>query len=286
MRFEDFARAHGLIIQSVIPHRWISTPTDDHPRSNNGRYKFIGDVGWVQNWATMDKPEMWKLEGEFKPTPQFARAKDDYFRQRAELADKASAKAGWIMHQTELKNHPYLVKKGFTDMTMPVWDTPEGEGKLVIAMRRDNKIVGCQLVSEQGEKKFLYGQTSKGASFVMDAKGIHIFCEGFATGLSIQAIMRANKMRYTIHVCFSAGNMKEIARGFPNGIIIADNDNSGVGESIAQETGKPYWLSDTVGEDFNDYHVRVGLFRASQCLKKFLMSVESASSSRILLQSA
>lgn len=280
MIFEDFAKAHGLIINGLVSHKWICTATDDHPRSSNGRYKFLGDVGWVQNWATMDKPEMWRLEGEFKPNPQFAKAKNDAYRQRIELADKASAKAGWIMHQTELKTHPYLVKKGFTDMTMPVWDTPEGEGKLVIAMRRDGKIVGCQLVSEEGEKKFLYGQTSKGASFVMDAKGIHIFCEGFATGLSIQAIMRANKMRYTIHVCFSAGNMKEVARGFPNGIIIADNDNSGVGESIAQETGKPYWLSDTVAEDFNDYHMRVGLFKASQGLKKFLMNVEMQHASK------
>ena len=281
MIFEDFAKMHGLIIQGLESHKWISTPTEDHPRSKNGRYKFLGNVGWVQNWATMDKPEMWKLEGEFKPNPKFAKAKSDAYRKRIELADKASAKAGWIMHQTELKNHPYLVKKGFTDMTMPVWDTPEGKGKLVIAMRREGKIVGCQLVSEEGEKKFLYGQTSKGASFVMDAKGINIFCEGFATGLSIQAIMRANKMRYTIHVCFSAGNMKEVAQKFTDGIVICDNDASGTGQKIAYEIGKPFWISDTVGEDFNDYHIRVGLFRASQSLKKFLMSVDSASSSRI-----
>jgi putative DNA primase/helicase len=270
--FISFASIYGLIVRNIVYGKWVSTPTIDHPHKMNGRYKHLGEIAFIQNWATMDKPEMWRLEGEFKPNPQFAKAKNDAYRQRIELADKASAKAGWIMHQTELKTHPYLVKKGFTDMTMPVWDTPEGEGKLVIAMRREGKIVGCQLVSEEGEKKFLYGQTSKGASFVMDAKGIHIFCEGFATGLSIQAIMRANKMRYTIHVCFSAGNMKEVARGFPNGIIIADNDNSGVGESVAKDAGKPYWLSDTVGEDFNDYHVRVGLFQASQSLKKFLIN--------------
>ena len=39
-----------------------------------------------------------------------------------------------------------------------------------------------------------------------------IFCEGYATGLSIRAAMRAIKMRYTIYICFSAGNMKEVAR--------------------------------------------------------------------------
>jgi hypothetical protein len=31
-------------------------------------------------------------------------------------------------------------------------------------------------------------------------------------------------------------------------------------------------LSETVGDDFNDYHQRVGTFRASQNLKKVLLS--------------
>ena len=54
MTFHDFARAHGLIIRDLISHRWVSTPTEDHPRKRNGRYKYLGNVGWVQNWATME----------------------------------------------------------------------------------------------------------------------------------------------------------------------------------------------------------------------------------------
>jgi putative DNA primase/helicase len=276
MMFEDFAKAHGLIIRGITSHRWVATPTTDHPHSKNGRYKFMGDVGWVQNWATMDKPSIWKTDQKFVPSQQFKRDQDNALRERRELAEKASAKAGWIMHQTELTSHPYLIKKGFPEERMAVWNTPEGEGKLVIPMRRNNKIVGCQLINEEGEKKFLYGQTSKGATLTLDAKGVPIFCEGLATGLSIQAVMRSNKMRYSIHVCFSAGNMKEVAREFSHGIIIADHDNSGVGQRIAHEAGKPYWLSDTVGEDFNDYHMRVGLFKASQSLKKFVVDHREA----------
>jgi putative DNA primase/helicase len=268
MRFEDFAKSHGLIMRDVIPFKWVSTPTVDHPRSGNGRYKFMGDVGWVQNWATMEKPVMWKSGEKNAISPQFQKAKDEAFRQREELASKAAAKAGWIMHQTHLMPHPYLEKKGFPEEKMAVWDSSEGENRLVIPMRRDGKIVGCQLINGEGEKKFLYGQTTKGASFCIDAKGSPIFCEGLATGLSIQAVMRANKIRYSIYVCFSAGNMKEVSSRIPNGIIVADNDPSGVGESIAKATGKPYWLSETIGDDFNDYHQRVGLFVASQSLKR------------------
>ena len=272
MRFEDFARQHGLIIDSVIPFKWVSTPTEDHPRKRNGRYKYLGDVGWVQNWATMDKPSMWKFEGKFAPTPQFQKLKSQNDQKRQESAQKASARAGWIMHQTTLKKHPYLAKKGFADEEMPVWDTPEGEGRLVIPMRKAGRMVGCQLINNEGDKKFLYGQETKGATFTFDAKGVPIFCEGLATGLSIQAVMRANKLRYCIHICFSAGNLKEVASTIKDGIVVADNDPSGVGERIAKETGKAYWLSDTVGEDFNDYHQRVGLFKASQSLKKLFIA--------------
>jgi putative DNA primase/helicase len=280
MNFEDFARAHGLMIRGVVAHKWIACPTTDHPHKMNGRYKFLGDVGWVQNWATMDKPSIWKTTENFQPSAQFKKEKMNHERERAELQEKAAAKAGWIMHQTEIKKHPYLAKKGFPDEVMAVWDSEDGS-KLVIPMRREGKIVGCQLISEEGDKKFLYGQATKGASFVMDAKGLPIFCEGFATGLSIQAVMRANKMRYCVYVCFSAGNMKTIASGFANGVVVADNDASNTGQRIAQEIGKPYWISPTVGQDFNDYFIEHGVFKASQSLKKALIEANSFHEPRV-----
>jgi hypothetical protein len=70
--------------------------------------------------------------------------------------------------------------------------------------------------------------------------------------------------------------MKEVARTVGNGIIIADNDTNQTGELVAKVTGYPYWISETVGEDFNDYHIRVGLFKASQSLKKIVGSLASS----------
>lgn len=270
MRFEDFARLHGLIIRDVIPFKWVSTPTEDKPRSNNGRYKYMGDVGWVQNWATMDKPSMWKADERFTPTPDFIKKRNSALNDRQQLADKASSKAGWIMHQTTNATHEYLANKGFPDEEGNVWKTDTDE-LLVIPMRIDKKLVGCQLIDPRGEKRFLYGQQTKGASFCIDAKGTPIFCEGYATGLSIRSVMMSNKLRYSIYVCFSAGNLKEVAKNFKDGFVVADNDPSGVGESTAIATGKPYWISDTLGEDFNDYHLRVGQFKASQSLKQLFL---------------
>jgi putative DNA primase/helicase len=270
MRFEDFAKQHGLILSGIQLDRWIPTPTEDKPRSSNGRYKFLGNVGWVQNWATMDKPATWFAEGHSIDSPQIRKSIDESRHRARESSERASKKAGWILHQTELKSHPYLASKGFPDELGNVW-TKDGNDILVIPMRMDNRLVGVQLIDHQGDKKFLHGQTTKGASFCMNAKGVPIFCEGYATAISVRECMKACNIRYTIYVCFSASNMKHIARTVGEGIIIADNDPNGIGEKSAKDTGHPYWLSETVGDDFNDYHQRVGTFRASQNLKKVLL---------------
>ena len=249
----------------------------DHPHKRNGAYIFDGNRGAVQNWATMEKPVTWKSDTDSRSLPIIRQKILKADQERQILADKAAKKAGWILHQCTLKTHPYLEKKGFPDEVGNVWESDDGN-ILVIPMRMDNRLIGCQLIKENGEKKFLYGQRTKGAAFTIADKADNIFfCEGYATALSIRQIMKANSMRYTIHVCFSASNMKEICRSIPNGIVIADNDPNHVGEAVAIETSKPYWLSDAVGEDFNDYHMRVGLFKASQGLKKTLVSQKSSS---------
>lgn len=271
MRFEDFARLHGLIINSVTPNRWMAVPTEDKPRSTNGRYKYLGDVGWVQNWATMEKPITWKPDGDHQVDHTLRASIQKDIEDRKRNAEKAIAKAGWILKQSALDNHPYLVAKGFDKERGFVWDD-SGVKKLVIPMRVGEILKGCQLISPDGNKKFLFGQQTKGASFRIGTKGIKIFCEGYATALSIKSAMMANKIQSNIFACFSASNLKEIATQYPDGMVVADNDPNQVGEQTAKATGKVYWLSDKVGEDFNDYFQRVGLFQASQSLKRIVSS--------------
>jgi putative DNA primase/helicase len=275
MRFEDFARSHGLIINGVVPGKWIATPTEDHPKKRNGRYKYMGDHGWVQNWATMQKAVLWKSDRPQRLSPAIYQAVRNSEKEREDMAKKAAARAGWILHNSLNAPHPYMDKKGFPDEPTKVWTDDDGNRLLVVPMRINNALVGVQLIDEQGHKKFLKGQRSKGASFTMDAKGLPIFCEGYATGLSIRAVMKLINIRYQIHVCFSAGNIQEISRGIPGGIVVADNDASRTGENAALETGKPYWISPTTGEDFNDFHQRVGNFKASQSLKSLIIKAQS-----------
>ena len=277
MRFEDFARIHGLIIDHIIPHKQMRTSTEDHPKKQNGSYKFLGDVGFVMNWATMDKPAVWFDKDinsvKLKPKNDINKLWNALSNIETNVKnDKAAFKAGWIMKQTKLDTHPYLIKKGFPNEKGNVW-MKDGKPLLVVPMSIDRKLVGCQLIKSDGDKKFLYGQTTKNAILTFDAKGMPFFCEGYATALSVRKVLKASNIKYCIYVCFSASNMKLIAGSVKGGLVIADNDTNGIGEKTAINIGKNYWMSNTIGQDFNDFHILNGEFKASQELKKALYSL-------------
>ena len=105
---------------------------------------------------------------------------------------------------------------------------------------------------------------------------MNIVCEGYATALSVRAALKQMKRRYSIHVCFSAGNMVRVADGLQPGLVIADNDESGTGQEAAASIGWPTWMSDRVGEDANDYHRRVGLFGLTQSLTQSMLGIGHA----------
>jgi phage/plasmid primase-like uncharacterized protein len=269
MDFLTFCRAHGILIQAMPPlGLWRRYPTEDHPRSRNGAVKFMGDHGFVQNHATEVTVSVWKPDAPVKINArdlqeQVRKAEQETLRRQAE----ASKKAAWILHQCQYASHEYLKRKGHADEVGNVW-VREGEHLLVIPMRVGPRLVGVQLIDSEGGKKFLSGQQTGGAEYVIDNRGVNILAEGYATALSVRKIMKSLKMRYKIRVTFSAGNLLKVARTLDSALVIADNDVSGVGQKTAIETGFPYWISDTVGEDFNDYHLRVGIFKATQAIYK------------------
>lgn len=265
--FISFAKALGIIITSAPPIGvWRRYPTVDHPKKRNGAIKFMGDHAFVQNWATDQDVQVWKGNA----SVDMARARklaDEADRRRRQQQDTAARKAGWIMHQTQIAKHPYLEAKGFAEEQGNVWAN-DGMRILVIPMRVGGRIVGCQLIDEAGQKKFLLGQRTSDADYTIDNKGAHILCEGYATALSIRAALASVKRRYTLHVCFSAGNLVKLSRRLPRGFVVADNDASQTGERAAQETGWPYFMPPEVGHDFNDMHKSLGLFKSAMALHK------------------
>lgn len=301
MDFTTFARLHGVLIDRLIEDgKWHRCPTEDHPRKKNGAYRSMGDYGHIQDHANHTEPVLWKPdENEIRQVDHAA------IQRRAEAAaaqirrdqEQAAKKAGWLMHQCRQETHPYLVHKGFPEERGNVWlNEQTGHKMLCIPMRADGRIVGMQTISDQPaherrgrdgeleqapafEKRFLRGQRTDQAVYVMDNHGIRVFCEGYATGLSVRRALQAMKMRYTLHVCFTAGNMLKVARNFGEGIVIADFDKpskqhplpGGHGIAVAKELGLPFWQSDREGEDANDFEIRRGTFALMSTLKLHMM---------------
>lgn len=269
MSFQQFAEQHGLIIDHIVEDRWTRVPTTDKPNSKNGAYIWDGKMGAVQNWAVHEKPITFLSKEEFRITEsewQNKKAKSE--AERKIRNDKALNKAVFIMNNAIKAKHNYMAKKGFPEDKQWVWNN-----LLVIPMRIDQKLVGCQLIDQDGNKKFLSGQITKGAETIIDAKGRHILCEGFATALSVRRALKAMHKRYTIHICFSASNILQISKKYPNCMIVADHDEVGI--RIAKKTGKPFWISPLSGEDFNDYELRVGSDEAGKSLIAIGQSVAS-----------
>ena len=279
MDFIQFARSHGILINDLPPLGvWKRFPTEDHPRSRNGAVKFMGDVGFVQNHATSTVVSIWKPD-----SPITTKVKSTYLASIRSAEDEqkkkqhqAMQRAVGMLNGSGLSTHPYLEAKGFPDEQGNVlWQ--DGKPVLLIPMRVGGNLVGLQQIDEDGGKKFLYGQRTSGAVFTFDNKGMNVLCEGYATALSVRLAFKQMKQRYTLHVCFSAGNMAKVAAGLEPGLLIADNDASGTGQRVAEESGWKYWLSDRVGEDANDYHQRVGLFRFTQSLTQSMLGSSTVS---------
>lgn len=269
MEFLDFCHSHGIVISSPPPVGvWKRYPTVDKPRRRNGAVKFMGDHAFIQNHAMDTEVSVWR-GGDVTESQRrdFARIAAEAEAERIRMQRVAATNAASILKQCRFGKHQYLISKGYPEEEMNVL-VKDGKHLLIIPMRVGQTLVGCQIIDEEGQKKFLYGQRTSGAEFCFDNKGLHILCEGYATALAIRLAMKALKRRYTVHVCFSAANMKKIASTLDKGLVVADNDKTG--EQTAKDIGWPYWISDVEGEDANDCFKRVGMFRFSQSLLKSL----------------
>ena len=200
MNFESFAEKHGLIIDHLVHDKWTRCRTIDKPNKKNGSYIFDGVTDAVQNWAIHEKPIAFR--GKHDPSQVIRKPKItiDIVKNQT----RATNKAAFILNNAVKKTHPYLEKKGFPEEKGWVWND-----LLVIPMRINGDLVGCQLIDPEGNKKFLSGQKTKTASAIFDNKGQVILCEGYATALSIRRALKTIKTRYKIVVCFSASNLVE-----------------------------------------------------------------------------
>lgn len=225
--------------------------------------------GWVDN-EKFERPSIEQLAIKRREALERATAEG---RERERIADQAARKAGWIMHQTVMEQHAYLHSKGWPDAKGAVWRPSDDQNLLCIPMRIGDALVGLQMIDRNGNKRYLTGQRTSEAEYIISNNGRgaeDFYCEGYATGLSLRECLHALRMRYRIHITFSAGNLVKVAAKYGSGYVIADRDESQTGERAAQKTGLPYYLPE-VG-DLNDSAKKFGIFGTSQSIRKFLIN--------------
>lgn len=264
LNFLDFAASHGLIIDALREGRWVRVKTTDKPKKRNGSYKFLGDVGFVQNHATMEQVAVWKdgvRAGFIDKAGMRARAALAAAAEKAKH-DEARAKAQQLIDRATYSTHPYFARKGLQKEMMIVHD-----GKIVVPMRDflTDKLNSAQIISEDGEKKFLPGGKAKGSVFKIGPAMARErwLVEGYATGLSVYAALEYLYRDACVVVCFSAGNLAYVGKLAkelrPKAYVFADNDKSKAGEQAAEETGLPWLMAPEEGMDANDYHQKHGI---------------------------
>lgn len=268
MNFVQFAHANEVLIKSLVNDGQIHRcPTIQHPHKHNGAYKYCGDWGFVQAWDASDSPAVWFGED---TTPErrerIQRDMRQEMQQEQEKRHQASILAADIIKKADLRTHPYLERKGFKAEVGLV----DFDGRLVVPMRDCNdyrRINSVQFIDDEGNKKFLTGGKAKGSIYKIGSEPDLWLCEGLATGLSIRSALKLIGWAASVVVCFSAGNLKHMADVLKGKrYVFADNDASGTGQRAAEASELPWCMSQTVGHDANDDHLRSGILTVAQML--------------------
>lgn len=190
---------------------------------------------------------------------------------------KASEKAQEIIAKSEFKSfHPYCERK---KIKQPYCVMVDSENRLIIPIiSPEAEYTSVQYISEDGEKKFLYGGRIKDCCHIIqgDNKTVYI-CEGWATG---QSIHQATGSR--VLVAFSEGNLENIVKvaleKYPQAeiVVCADNDHK-KDKNVGLERGKKIkekyngislkYPCNIEGTDFNDMLYEKG----EEFLRDFLL---------------
>lgn len=195
---------------------------------------------------------------------------------RAEAIEhsKASARAATLIKQCEIGNHSYLAEKGFPDARVLL----DSDGAMVVPMRDclSNKLLGVQkihLIENAWLKKNQPGMRAKGAIHRLgSSRAAELwFCEGYATGLSVDAALRMLRLPAAVMVCFSDRNIVHVAGHFTGrNFVFADNDESKAGERASWDAGLPYAMADRPCDkkkmDANDLHQAAGVLAVAKLI--------------------
>lgn len=261
----------------IAPGRWLRFPGIGKGRSNRAGWcrmisptmAIFGD--WSSNVSHVWRDDNHRDDANSARLLAEARQRErEFHRQQRDRQRQAADTATAMIRDAHLSTHPYLRAKGFPEQLGLV----QGD-KLLIPMRdvRDyDRVLSVQEIAPDGEKRFLAGGRTRGAIYRLRhprARRV-VLCEGYATGLSLDAALKRLSGSYSVVVCFSAFNLTLVAEAFPYAFVCADNDESRTGEDAARRTGLMWAMPAEVGTDYNDLHQRSGVLAVMEALRPML----------------
>ena len=153
-------------------------------------------------------------------------------------------------------DHPYLKRKDI----QPHMARITGDGRLMVPLLSDDgTLASIQYISDDGDKKYHPGGAVTGKFAMlgtMDVPGVLYIAEGFATAATIHEISGRPCV-----VAYSASNLVAVAgilRGHMDTsiVIVADNDENGIGKRYAEQASAKYginYIVPPIKGDANDY---------------------------------
>ena len=164
----------------------------------------------------------------------------------------------WSGAQAALTDHPYLSKKGIGVHGARV----TGDGRLVVPLYgQDGTLASLQYIDHDGGKLYHPGGQTGGKYWMigtLDEPGTLFVAEGFATAATIhETTHRPVVMAYSAsNLVPVTGILREKYGASQDIVIVADHDNSGVGQRYAEQASAKYGarmvMPPTEG-DVNDY---------------------------------
>ena len=164
----------------------------------------------------------------------------------------------WTGAQAALPDHPYLLKKGIAAHGARA----TGDGRLVLPLfDQDGSLATLQYIDHEGGKLYHPGGQSGGKFWMvgsLDEAGTLFVAEGFATAATIhettgRPCVASYSASSLVPVTASLREMYGITQDI---VIVADNDQSGVGQRYAEQASAKYgarMVMPPIQGDANDY---------------------------------
>lgn len=233
MTFLAALLAAGLRPRDIVADGRIRRcTTDRHPHKRNGWYCLHPDGRGVWgDWSmgTSEAMGTWQ-DDRARSTVDMAAINRKMAEQRAKeraarMAAIQAARRYWMSCTPINRAHPYLERKGLSPVGTK--GLRVNDGRLVIPVTREGRIISLQAIHPDGTKRFWPGAPVKGGSYVIDRPdaALTVLCEGFATGL---ALFQACKMARVV-VAFDAGNLVPVAQAMSltGSVVVAADDDHG-----------------------------------------------------------